>query len=119
MAVLIELPSLRDERGMLTVIEQELPFEVKRVYYIHDVNALPRGGHRHLTTRQALICLQGSCAIQVRRGTQQQEFILRSPSSCLLLEPEDWHQMWFSPPAILLVLASTHYSPEDYVYDIV
>ena len=92
MAKLINLKSYHDHRGSLTVIEKELPFSIKRVYFIYDVEDFVRGGHRHKMTEQAAICL--------------------------ILYPEDWHKMYhFSPDAVLLVLASTPYDPEDYITD--
>jgi hypothetical protein len=43
--------------------------------------------------------------------------LLDSPTKCLLIQPEDWHEMYeFSNDAILMVLASENYSQEDYIY---
>lgn len=58
MAQIINLPTVRQSRGRLTIIEKVLPFEVKRVYYIYDVKGDEvRGGHRHKTNCQALVCI--------------------------------------------------------------
>jgi dTDP-4-dehydrorhamnose 3,5-epimerase and related enzymes len=118
MAQLIDLKTFTDKRGNLTVIEKVIPFDIKRIFYIYGVDDSVRGGHRHHKTRQAAICIQGSCAISNNTGLKKQEFLLNSPSKCLILEPEDWHTMHhFSENAILMVLASEHFDPEDYIYE--
>jgi len=60
MSHIIDLPTFIDESGKITVLEKQLPFEIKRLYYIYHVSS-KSGGHRHKQTSQALICLGGSC----------------------------------------------------------
>ena len=67
MAHIINLPTFGDDRGSLTIIEKVLPFEIKRLYYIYGADS-KRGGHRHKTTTQALITLNGSCEIFINNG---------------------------------------------------
>lgn len=115
MAYILELPTFKDERGNLTVVEKILPFEIKRFYYIYDVNK-KRGGHRHKKTIQALIALGGNCEVYVNDGKSKQNFTLNSPNKCLILEPEDWHTMdKFSKNCTLLVFSSEFYNKEDYI----
>src|SRR5258708_36848837 len=104
MARLIDLKTLTDKRGNLTVIEKVLPFVIKRVFYIYGVDDSVRGGHRHHVTVQAAVCIQGSCRIRNNDGKKTEEFMLDNPSKCLILEPQDWHEMHhFSKDAILMV----------------
>ncbi len=117
MARLLELPSFKDDRGSLTVIEKTLPFQIQRVYYIYDTNHRPRAGHKHRDGQQALVCLQSQCRIHVKSESCYQDFILSSPKLSLILESEDWHTVHFEPHCILLVLASTYYSSDNYIYD--
>jgi dTDP-4-dehydrorhamnose 3,5-epimerase-like enzyme len=118
MPKLIDLQTFTDKRGNLTVIEKAIPFEIKRIFYIYGVDNSIRGGHRHKTTIQAAICLQGSCIIYTYDSIRNQEFVLDSPSKCLLLNPSDWHKMYnFTKNAILMVLASEYYNPNDYIYE--
>lgn len=118
MASLIHLNTFTDTRGNLTVIEKVIPFPIKRIFYIYGVDDSVRGGHRHKQTVQAAICLKGRCSIYNDNNSDQQEFLLDSPAKCLLLQPEDWHQMYaFSEDAMLMVLASEHFDPEDYIYE--
>ena len=73
MAYIIDLPTFKDERGNLTVVEKLLPFDIKRFYYIYDVTE-KRGGHRHKKTIQALICLGGSCEVYINDGEKEERF---------------------------------------------
>lgn len=118
MARLIDLKTHTDKRGNLTVIEKVIPFDIKRIFYIYGVDNSVRGGHRHHKTIQAAICLKGHCTIRNDNGNEKEEFVLDHPGKCLILEPDDWHQMYdFSSDAILMVLASEYFSPEDYIYE--
>lgn len=118
MANLISLKTFTDKRGNLTVIDRVLPFQIERVFYIYGVDDSKRGGHRHHITRQAAICIQGSCHIYNDNGQKEEIFELTTPDKCLLLEPEDWHVMYnFSPDAILMVFASEPFNAEDYIFD--
>jgi len=111
----IELQTISDDRGSLTVIEKVLPFDIKRVYYIYNVVG-ERGGHKHKKTIQALIALNGACQVHVVNGTSKESFHLDSPDKCLIVNPDDWHTMDnFSKGTILLVLASECYDEEYYI----
>lgn len=51
-------------------------------------------------------------------GTKKDDFVLSNPNRCLVLETYDWHEMHsFSKDAILLVLASESFDPDDYIYE--
>ncbi len=118
MAKLIDLKTFTDQRGNLTVIEKVIPFDIKRIFYIYGVDDSARGGHRHHKTVQAAICLAGKCTVYNDNNIETHEFILDSPSKCLILYPEDWHKMYsFSPEAILMVLASEFFDAADYIYE--
>jgi len=115
MAYFIDIPTFKDIRGSLTVIDNYLPFEIKRVYYIYNANH-KRGGHHHKKTIQCLIALNGSCEIYVNDGKSKNIFLLDRPNKGLIINPEDWHTMDnFNNNCILLVLASEHYDVNDYV----
>lgn len=118
MAHIITLQTHSDNRGNLTVIEKEIPFEIKRIFYIYGVDSSVRGGHRHKTTTQAAICIHGSCKVQNNDGINKELFVLDHPSKCLLLEQKDYHTMYdFTQDAVLLVLASTPFNPDDYIWE--
>jgi dTDP-4-dehydrorhamnose 3,5-epimerase-like enzyme len=118
MAYIIDLKTFTDKRGNLTVIEKVIPFEIKRIFYIYGVDDSVRGGHRHKTTRQAVICIKGSCTIFNNNGEQKEIFLLDTPNKCLILEPQDWHKMYnFEKDSILMVLASEYFSQQDYIFE--
>jgi dTDP-4-dehydrorhamnose 3,5-epimerase-like enzyme len=118
MADLMDLKTFTDKRGNLTVIEKIVPFDIKRIFYIYGVDDSTRGGHRHKTTRQAAVCLQGSCHIYNYDGVKEDTFILDKPNKCLILEAKDWHTMHhFSDDAILMVLASEYFDQADYIFE--
>jgi hypothetical protein len=118
MAYLINLKTHSDKRGNLTVIEEQIPFDVKRVFYIYGVDDSVRGGHRHKSTVQAAICIHGNCIVSNNDGEKCEDFILNHPSKCLILETKDWHTMHhFTPDTVLLVFASTKFDSADYIYE--
>ena len=118
MPELIHLKTFADNRGALTVIEKNIPFDVKRIFYIYKVDDSIRGKHRHHKTIQAAVCISGSCIISNDSGKIKEEFILNSPDKCLIIYPEDFHWMHhFTSDAILLVMASEYFNPEDYIYE--
>lgn len=118
MAHIINLDTHTDNRGNLTVIENILPFNIIRVFYIYGVDNSVRGGHRHHKTVQAAVCIRGECKIYNNDGRSEQVFHLDKPSVCVVLKPEDWHSMYdFSTDAILMVLASENFDEKDYIFE--
>lgn len=108
-----------DDRGQLIAIEAEkdIPFEVKRVYYIYDTKqGVRRGFHAHKSLQQILVCVHGSCKIHLNNGSETEEVLLDNPSKGLYIHSDMWREMYdFSPDAVLLVLASEHYTESDYI----
>ncbi len=119
MAYLINLKTFSDERGRLTPIDKEIPFEIKRLYYINDIaDDANRGGHLHLISVEAVFCVKGSFTVEINNGKKREEFFLDTPGKCVIIEPYDWHLMkGFSPDAILMGVASTHYDHSDYIHE--
>lgn len=118
MSKLIELDTFSDQRGSLTVIEKILPFDIKRVFYIYNLNNQKRGAHRHHETIQAVICVSGGCKIYCQNKDREFTITLDNPTKCLIIQPEDWHEMFdFEPNTVLLVLASHEFNEADYIFD--
>ena len=118
MAYLVKLNTHKNLKGDLTVIEKNIPFEIKRVYYIYNVDHSIRGKHRHKKTIQAAVCICGSCTISCQSAPDQdfKHYKLSNPEKLLIINPEDYHTMSkFSENAILLVLASEFYDIKDYI----
>ncbi|MDO3658226.1 MULTISPECIES: WxcM-like domain-containing protein [Acinetobacter] len=115
---LIDLPSFGDERGGLVAIEsnQSIPFDVKRLYYIFKTSTKPRGFHAHIDLRQVAICLKGSCRFILDNGFVKEDVILDNPTQGLVIEGLIWREMHdFSEDCVLLVLASEHFTEQDYI----
>ena len=108
-----------NETGALTFLEatRDIPFEIKRVYYVYNVEREARRGfHAHRNLEQYLLCVHGSCTILMDDGDEKQEIILSDPGEGLYVGPGVWHEMYnFSPGAVLLVLASDFYDESDYI----
>lgn len=116
---IVVLPSHADVRGQLVALEghKELPFEIKRVYYMTGMTSdLPRGFHAHRNLQQIAICLAGSCRFVVDDGQEKQEFRLSRSDEGLYIGNYIWREMHdFSSDCILLVLASEKYDENDYI----
>ena len=112
---IIEIPTFEDERGFLTVMEDILPFKIERIYWIYGADEQTRGGHRHRITKQALVTVAGTVNLKINDGRKETLFVLDNPSKCIIVEPEDWHTMFFKNHAVLLVFASHAYDKKDYI----
>ncbi len=114
-------PLHEDPRGKLIAIESigDVPFEIKRIYYIYETAPETRRGfHCHKALEQYMICTSGSCKILLDDGKEKQIVELNDPSEGLYVGPSMWREMYdFSPGAVLMVLASEHYNKDDYIHD--
>lgn len=108
-----------DERGQLIALEEnkEIPFKIKRVYYMYDtVSEARRGKHAHRNLQQILICIHGRCKILLDDGFDKENIILDKPYEGLYVENNMWREMYdFSDDAVLMVLASDLYDESDYI----
>ena len=108
-----------DERGSLVSLEQfqNIPFEIKRVYYIYgNEDNLARGFHAHKDLQQLLICVSGSCKVILDNAKEKYEYQLNRPNQGLFVDKFIWREMHdFSKDCVLLVLASNYYDPNDYI----
>lgn len=108
-----------DANGMLVAVEQkkDIPFEIKRVYYIYATRPdVRRGFHAHKTLKQVLICVHGSCKILLDDGMDREIVVLDKPYEGLHVPKGIWREMYdFSPDTVLLVLASDLYNEDDYI----
>ena len=119
---MIDFPQRGDERGHLVVVEggMDIPFEIKRVFYIygsdHDV---VRGQHANRRTEFVLINVSGTSKVSVKDGEGNEAiFCLNRPHTGIYLPTMVWKDMYdFSADSVLLVLASEHYDPDEYIRD--
>jgi UDP-2-acetamido-3-amino-2,3-dideoxy-glucuronate N-acetyltransferase len=118
---LYRFPWVRDPRGDLTVGEfgKGFPFPPKRYFIVFGVSpGTLRGDHAHKRCHQFLICAQGHCVALVDDGVTRREVLLDNPSIGLYVPPMIWGTQYdYSVDGALLVFASDHYDPEDYIRD--
>lgn len=107
-----------DDRGKLVSLEsgKNIPFEIKRVYYIYDTKDVSRGFHAHKNLQQVLICISGSCVVTLDDGEVKKEFLLKNPNHGLYVGNMVWREMHdFSDNCVLMVLANDYYNEKDYI----
>ncbi len=119
---LIEFADLGDERGNLVVIEGEgrdIPFDIKRVFYIYGSDGeVVRGRHANRETEFLLVNVSGKSKVKVDNGRESAVISLDRPRMGLYLSAMLWKDMYdFSVDSVLLVLASRHYDEKEYIRD--
>lgn len=118
---LIDLPKKMDSRGNLSFFENDtqLPFEIKRTYWIYDVpGGEKRGGHAYKATSEFIVALSGSFDVVVDDGTERKIFSLNRSYYGLYVPKMCWREMGnFSTNSLALIVASTEFSEEDYIRD--
>ncbi|EJB5284154.1 WxcM-like domain-containing protein [Vibrio vulnificus] len=116
---ILHFNALGDERGSLIALEQNnnIPFEVKRIYYIFDTKLnVVRGLHAHKNLKQVAIALKGSCRFVLDNGKVRENVWLKSPNEGLLIDSCLWREMHdFSEDCVLMVIASEKYDESDYI----
>jgi UDP-2-acetamido-3-amino-2,3-dideoxy-glucuronate N-acetyltransferase len=114
-----QLPIVDDLRGSLSFgqYDRHLPFIPKRYFIVFDVPGKEvRGEHAHKQLHQFLVCVKGSCSVVVDDGQRRQELLLDTPGLGLHIPPMVWATEYkYTSDAVLLVLASDVYDPDDYI----
>lgn len=110
-----------EKLGSLSFFESgiDIPFEIKRVYFIHGVPAdVTRGGHAHTNLQQLLFCPYGEIDIILSNGDSKEIIKLDEPNKGLYIGNNIWRDMiWKEKNSILCVAASEYYTEEDYIRD--
>ena len=119
---IIELDKHHSDRmGNISVVEnsKDVPFDVKRAYYLYDVpGGESRGGHAHKELSQLIIAASGSFTVTLDDGKVKRTFTLNRPYQGLYVTPGIWRTLDdFSSGAVCLVLASDKYNESDYIRD--
>ena len=119
LAKFLDFKTNGDDRGSLVALEsnKNIPFNIKRVYYIFDTNSgVIRGLHAHKDLSQVMVCLKGSCRVVLDNGSTKEQVVLDTPDKGLLIDSMMWREMHdFSADCVLLVLANEHYDESDYI----
>lgn len=117
----IELSKHHRPQGNISVVEnqKDVPFDVKRAYYLYDVpGGESRGGHAHKALSQLIIAVSGSFTVTLDDGKVKRTFMLNRPYQALYVVPGIWRTLDdFSSGSVCLVLASEKYDVKDYIRD--
>lgn len=109
------------DAGELSFFEatHEIPFEIKRVYYISKVpEGVRRGFHAHKQLKQFLFCPYGRIQLVLENKNGREEIELSDPSIGVVIEKCTWREMlWLQKDSVLCVAASDFYKSEDYIRD--
>lgn len=118
---IIELPKFLDKRGNLSFIEEfkQIPFKIERTYWIYDVpGGEHRGGHAYRENEEFIVALSGSFDVILDDGKVKTTYSLNRSYYGLYVPKGMWREMNnFSTNSLALVLASTPYTPSDYIRD--
>jgi len=118
---IVNFPKITDSRGNLSFIEEnrQIPFEIKRVYYLYDVpSGATRGGHAHKSLEQIVIALSGSFDVVLDDGSERRKVFLNRPHYGLYIPPGVWRELEnFSSNSVALSLVSQLYDETDYIRD--
>ena len=116
---IIRFHEISDNRGVLVSLEQNrnIPFEVKRVYYLYGMaESVQRGFHAHKSLEQVAVCVKGACSFLLDDGQIQKEYRLDSPGKGLYIGKYVWREMFdFTKDCVIIVLASDLYDESDYI----
>lgn len=119
--IVVEFSKHHAPQGNLSVVENgvDIPFDIKRVYYLYDVpGGESRGAHAHKALYQLLVAVSGSFSITLDDGSEKRTFLLNRPYQGLLIVPGIWRTLDdFSSGSVCLCLASEMYDEKDYIRD--
>lgn len=118
---IVNLPKILDARGNLSFVEElkHIPFKIARTHWIYDVpGGETRGGHAYKENKEFIIALSGSFDVILDDGKERRTFSLNRSYYGLYVPQGIWREMDnFSTNSLALVLSSTPYTPEDYIYN--
>ena len=117
--ILVDVPTFTDERGAISVMDKELPFEVKRVFWLHHIaEGKDRGAHALLEGMEIMIAVHGSFVVDLEDGTSKTSVSLDDPSKGLVIRPGIWFRTHsYKDDGVSLILADEEYRRDRYTYD--
>jgi len=117
--VILPLSKIHNRAGNITIIEGQtnIPFDVRRIYYLYDIpGGEDRGGHAHKILQQLIVAVSGSFNVLLDDGQNKKIVTLNRPDYGLMVMSGIWRELFeFSSGAICLVLASHKYDKDDYI----
>jgi len=116
----VDIPTIRGE-GCVSFLQkgQPLPFEPRRMYYLHDIpHEVVRGAHAHKELQQVIWAISGSFNLMLDDGHERKEFLMNDPTKALYLPSGLWRELSdFKTGTVCVVMASLEYDEADYIRD--
>lgn len=118
---LINLPKIVDPRGNLSFFESnnQIPFEIKRTYWIYDVpGGEVRGSHAFKESQEFIVALSGSFDVVLNDGNKEKTYSLNRSYFGLYVPNLLWRKLEnFSTNSLALIVSSITYNESDYIRD--
>ena len=117
--VLIDVPTFTDERGAISVMDKELPFQTKRVFWLHHIkDGKDRGAHALLYSSEIMVAVHGSFIVDLDDTVNKTSILLENPSKGLMIRPGVWFRTHsYKNDGVSLILAEEEYARDKYTYD--
>lgn len=117
--ILVDVPTFTDERGAISVLDKELPFQVKRVFWLHHIQeGKDRGAHALLDSSEIMVAVHGSFIVDLDDTVNKSSVLLDDPSKGLMIRPGVWFRTHsYKEDGVSLILAEEEYAHDKYTYD--
>ncbi len=117
--ILVDVPTFTDERGAISVLDKELPFQVKRVFWLHHIQeGKARGAHALLDSSEIMVAVHGSFIVDLDDTINKTSVFLDDPSKGLIIRPGVWFRTHsYKEDGVSLILAEEEYARDKYTYD--
>lgn len=117
--ILVDVPTFTDERGAISVMDKELPFGVKRIFWLHHiVEGKDRGAHALLDSTEIIVAVHGSFVVDLDDAVNKTSVLLDSPDKGLIIRPGVWFRTHsYKEDGVTLVIAEEEYTRDKYTYD--
>ena len=116
---IIDIPTFTDERGAISVMDKELPFQVRRVFWLHHIaDGKDRGEHALLDSTEIIVAVHGSFVVDLDDTVSKTSVLLDSPDKGLVIRPGIWFRTHsYKDDGVSLILAEEEYARNKYTYD--
>ena len=117
--ILVDVPTFTDERGAISVLDKELPFQVRRVFWLHHIQeGKDRGAHALLDSSEIMVAVHGSFIVDLDDTVNKTSVLLDDPSKGLVIKPGIWFRTHsYKDEGVSLILAEEEYARDKYTYD--
>lgn len=116
---IIDIPTFLDSRGGISVMDKELPFQVKRIFWLHHIkDGMDRGAHALLDSSEIMVAVHGSFVVDLDDTENKTSVLLNDPSKGLIIRPGIWFRTHsYKEDGVSLILAEEEYARDKYTYD--